>query len=342
MNRSAAKITPTLFLSRFLYELQVAAQVVTIRKTEVYNGGGSSGRGRSSMPAFAFVDDILRPYMRECSSDKRISTQKAECCCADRLVEFFGGDFITFADAKFKRAINGSRVRAYREHRKTVGSVSPLTVKRELALASKACNYAIAEWDYSMPNPFAKRLISDKDARAVKGVKRKRVITREEQSAIESQAPPTVQDIVAFGVKTGLRQGEIIRLRWDQIFGNEIRFNPEDQKNGTHGKRGMDSTALEIVSRQPKVSEYVFTLNGNRWGQRHLQRLWSRARDLSGVENVKFKDLRKTCGSRMLGEGKARMEDVKTQLGHNDIRTTQEVYAEDSIENAIEILERVA
>lgn len=292
------------------------------------------------MPTYNFVKDILIPYMRECSADKRISTQKTEICIANHLEKHFDGMLITFADTKHKNAINGSKVREYREKRKAAG-INPLTIKRELCLASKACNYAISEWDFAMPNPFARRTISDKDARAVSSVDRKRVITQAEQSALSLAAEPLLREIIEFAINTGLRLGEILRLRWDQLVGDEIHFKPEQQKNGRQGKRGMNAAALAVVNRQPEGSPLVFTRGGKAISKRWLQRRWEEARARANLPDVKFKDMRKTCGSRMLAAGNGRMEDVKTQLGHSDIRTTQSAYATDSIDNAKAVLNRI-
>ncbi|MER3357825.1 MAG: tyrosine-type recombinase/integrase [Hoeflea sp. D1-CHI-28] len=291
------------------------------------------------MPAYSFVDDILDPYMRECSSEKRISTQKAESSIANRLREFFVRHYISFSDSKMKHAINGSKVREYRERRKEKG-VNPLTVRRELALASAACNYAIAEWDYSMPNPFEKRLISRKDERAVRHKRRKRIVTPAEQKQLILRLSPLLQDLLLFSVLTGLRQREMIELRWDQLHGNQIHFEPEQQKNGTFGKQGLSKAAQEIIARQPDEGELVFTRNGKKIEQRWLQREYKKIREEVGIADTVWKDLRKTCGTRMLAAG-GRIEDVKNQLGHSDVRVTQEVYAEDDIEGTLEVLERV-
>ena len=288
------------------------------------------------MPAYNFIEDILRPYIRETSSDKRLSTQKVESVCCGHLEGFFRGYVICLGDKR--KTINGSIVRAYREQRKQSG-VSPLTVKRELAVASKATNYAITEWDYEIMNPFDKRLISDRDSRAVRNVIRKRVVTPQEEIKLLTASEPDLQDIIVFAINTGLRLGEIVNLRWSQIVEDEIHFTPDEQKNGKFGKRGLNTRASKIVSRQSKNCEFVFSLNGKRLDLRRLQKRFAKARDKAGLPDVKFKDLRKTCGSRILAVG--RMEDVKTQLGHSDIRTPQLHYAEDSIESAKAVLEAI-
>ena len=114
------------------------------------------------MPAYRFASDILVPYMRETSNDRKITTQQREAQKSHHLIEHFGEQIVSHGR---RGQIDGSAVRGYRELRKM--KVKPLTVKGELALASRACNYAISEWDYDMPNPFSGRLMSDRDRAAM-------------------------------------------------------------------------------------------------------------------------------------------------------------------------------
>lgn len=288
------------------------------------------------MPAYYFIDDILRPYVRETGPDKRMSTQKVEAVCVGHLEEFFRGKLISFGDAR--NTINGSEVRAYREWRKASG-VSPLTVKRELAVASKAVNYAIAEWDYHIPNPFEKRLISDKDARAVRHKTRKRIVSKQEEIRLLTASDPLLQDIIVFAVNTGLRLGEICNLTWEQLRENEIWFQPHENKAGRFQKRGLNSKARTVAERQPTVCEYVFTVNGGKVKERYVQDRFAAARDKAGLPDVRFKDLRKTCGQRL--KDIAGIEAAKTQLGHANVRTTEEAYVEDNVGVIMDALEAI-
>ena len=127
------------------------------------------------MPEYRLLEDIIYPYMRETKNEKKASTQKTEVCVAKPLEMFFRRMFIS--------EITGAVVRQYRRSRIDVDGVVPATVLRELALASKAVNYAISEWEWDMHNPFEKRMISDKDRKAMKprGV---RLLTKDEEAAL--------------------------------------------------------------------------------------------------------------------------------------------------------------
>lgn len=274
------------------------------------------------MPEYRLMDDIIHPYMRETRNEKKLSTQKTEACVAKPLAAFFGGSFVS--------EITGAIVRQYRRSRIDVDGVAPVTVMRELALASKAVNYAISEWDWDIQNPFEKRMISDKDRKAMKprGV---REITKAEELALLTECADqggefwqAIADIIAFALNTGLRMSEILELRWWQLQGDVIEMTPDTQKSGRHTPCIMNETALSIVARRRQVGELVFSVAGDVIHRRKLQGAVETLRERTGISFV-FSDTRKSCGQRILNAGHA-IEDVQYQLRHSDKRTTQRSY----------------
>lgn len=275
------------------------------------------------------IGDIIIPYMRQTGTDRKLSTRKREGDVANHLAAWFGHGVIS--DAPVPGRITGDDVRRYREHRKLVGGVSPETVKRELALASKAVNYAISEWGLDLINPFHKRLISRRD-RLAKGRSQPRVVTPTEEARLKMASPPWLRDVIEFALGTGMRQGEILDLTWGRVDGDTVYFRGGlDQKNGREGWRIMSAAAQAVVARQVQRCEYVFNLDGQRIARSRLHSWWHKARTKADCPDVKFHDLRKTFGSRMLESGAA-MEEVQAQLGHSDIRTTQMIYAASPLE----------
>ena len=65
----------------------------------------------------------------------------------------------------------------------------------------------------------------------------------------------------------------------------------------------------------------------------------SRARGNFGNESARITRSR-YCATRLLTVGS--MENVKTQLGHADIRTTQSAYAEDDVKGVKDALRKLA
>lgn len=274
------------------------------------------------MPEYRLMEDIVFPYMRETGREKKSTTRKTEISVAKPLLAFFGSSFLS--------EINGSTVKQYRRSRIDVDGKNPATVLRELALASAAVNYAISEWDWDVQNPFEKRMISDKDRKALKprGV---REITKDEEirllthcRALGGDFWHAVADILGFTLNTGLRMSEVLSLSWWQLEGDLIRMTPETQKSNRHSECVMNATAMLIVSRRPQVGELVFQVDGKPIHRRKLQSAVKKLRDDTGIRFV-FSDTRKSCGQRILNAGYA-IEEVQYQLRHSDKRTTQKSY----------------
>jgi integrase len=286
------------------------------------------------MPAYSFSGDVLLPYMRETETDRKMRTRERESQIAKLLLRFFTDSPISYGK---RGKLDGSMVRRYREQRKL--TVKPETVKRELALASRACAYAISEWDYMMPNPFSGRLISNRDRRAAPP-KTWHVLTRTEEARLLLAARPLCRDIVEFALATGFRQGEILGLKWAQVDGDLVHFTPEMQKANRHGVRALSETALAILARQPDA-EYVFHENGKPIRrERFHHQMWAPARKTVGLERFQFHWLRKTCGQRLL-EATGSIAVVQHQLGHAESRTTERAYTREPIELVREALRSV-
>lgn len=287
------------------------------------------------MPAFNLNDDILKPYLRASALWKKVRTLETERWVSEKLFDFFDGMHV--CDMPGPGVITGETVARYRAQRKADG-VAASSIKRELAVASGAVNWAIGELNYDVRNPFAGRLITQADKRAIKP--RKRILEAGEVKALMLAASGLVQDIIMFAASTGCRQGEILNLTWDQVRGDELHFSPEQNKGGRHSVRALNDTALDILSRQ-SGGEYVFTDEyGQKLERRTFHNKWNKVRERAGVEDVKFHDLRRYCATRLLTVGS--MENVKTQLGHADIRTTQAAYAEDDVQGVKDALRRLA
>lgn len=281
------------------------------------------------MPAYLFIEDILIPYVRFSSSYKKIRTQEADAWISKRLSAHFSGWWISDRRDDLKRVIVGETVAAYRAQRKMEG-ISPESIKRELSVASAACNYAITELNYDITNPFAGRLISTRDRKTKQ--RRKRILSPGEVSALIMAAEGVARDIIIFAANTGCRQAEILALGWHQVRGDLLVFEPAEHKAGTHAVSALNEAAQQVLTRQWD-GEHVFTLGGMPIQRRKFHSLWDDARKRSGVQDVKFHDLRRYVATQMLAAG-ASMEDVKAQLRHADVRTTQQAYAQDSIDRA--------
>jgi integrase len=139
-----------------------------------------------------------------------------------------------------------------------------------------------------------------------------------------------LRELVTFAVLTGMRRGETINLRWEQVdLSNRlIHLQTSETFRTKQGKRRtipVSDTAFYLLkARQGKSpSEFVFTLNDRPifegWVT-HLFKRYVREAGLNG--KLHFHSLRHTFATWLVQDGVSLYE-VQKLLGHSSIAVTQ-------------------
>jgi integrase len=155
---------------------------------------------------------------------------------------------------------------------------------------------------------------------------------------------PTERGLYLIAAMTGLRQGELIALRWVDVDWKagriRVRRNYTRQEFGTP-KSKRSSRSVPMTKRVHaelkahfKRSEYsgdddlVFChpQTGHPLDASKLRKRYKEALKTAGVRAVRFHDLRHTFGTRCAAEG-VPMRMLQEWMGHRDIKTTQ-IYAD--------------
>ena len=124
-----------------------------------------------------------------------------------------------------------------------------------------------------------------------------------------------MRDIMEFALACPLRQGEIMRLRWQDLDETKRTIKVWERK---HPMRKHDDiipligVAFDIVKRQPKIDERIFPYN-----QSSVAAAWERARDACGLADIRFHDFRHEGISRMFEAG-YQIHEVAIVSGHRD------------------------
>jgi len=172
---------------------------------------------------------------------------------------------------------------------------------------SHAFNIAIKEWEWVDDNP-------------VKRVKKERVnntierwLSLEEEDRLLKVSPKWLHNIIVFAIHTGLRQSELLDLKWSQIDMTRGTLTIYEQKNRGVDTLPLSQTAMSILIEQQKISsgsdEYVFpNNNGNRKANRDLLEAFYTAMDRAHVKNFRFHDLRHTFATRLVQAGVGLLE----------------------------------
>ncbi|MBI3813359.1 MAG: site-specific integrase [Nitrospinae bacterium] len=133
-------------------------------------------------------------------------------------------------------------------------------------------------------------------------------------------------DIVITALHTGMRQGEILNLKWQDVDLFRKAITVKKTKNKEIRTVPMSDTLYELLKNRSKVvamSGYVFaTSMGTRILASNLQREFYNAMEKAGITGFRFHDLRHTAATWMVQSG-VDLYTVSKILGHKDIRTTQ-------------------
>ena len=152
--------------------------------------------------------------------------------------------------------------------------------------------------------------------------------------------------IILLAVHTGMRRGEIINLKWEDInFSNHlIRVRNRDTftvKGGHPRTIPMHPYIYKLLFPLQKTGGYVFVhSNGKVITPYYLSRTFKRyVKKCKLSEKYHFHSLRHTCGSLLIQMG-VPLFDVQKILGHRSINTTQ-IYAHLENDNLRKSLERL-
>jgi integrase len=102
---------------------------------------------------------------------------------------------------------------------------------------------------------------------------RKRTLSPEEyEGLLGAKGEQRTKDILEFAVNTGMRSGEIRQLQWDHIDREKgmIRLPAELTKEKEAKVVPMNRHVKEILFRQPKTGNFVFTYRGEPYSQRNF------------------------------------------------------------------------
>lgn len=203
--------------------------------------------------------------------------------------------------------------------------VSPITINIELRCLKAAMNTAI-RWNLLTANPFA----SLRQCAVPERVPN--FFTRTEIHALlQSIEEQWLKEIVMFGTMTGLRQGEILHLRWDDL--NFERRTIRIQSSNIHltkaGKHRIvpmnDITYLLLKKKSEDINgDLVFNIEGHAIKREMLSVRFKRAVKRAGITNEELHchSLRHTFASWLVQSGVSLYE-VQKLLGHSSAVVTQ-------------------
>ena len=145
--------------------------------------------------------------------------------------------------------------------------------------------------------------------------------------------------LVLLALTTGVRQGELLGLHWDEIdFQKRTATLPT--KNGQRRILTIPKSTMSELQCLREVGARLIFPSPTKWREPfEFCKPWLKAVTLAGIENFRFHDLRHCAASYLVMAG-ATLHETAEVLGHRSTQTTRR-YAHLSIEHKQLLTDRV-
>src|SRR5438128_2205714 len=275
---------------------RIAERVLSLRMTQVLeNRYFPPNRQLGRMPFKDFAQMYLE---REGPLLKAIRTER-------NRVKRWIRDFACRPLGQITRA----EVEAWRRER--MNSCRPATINRDLSRLRHMLNIAM-EWELLEKSPMqGMKFLRENNART------RYLSVGECHRLIDSCMAPHIRAIVTVALHTGMRLGEILNLRWQDLDFSSGFILVRDSKNGQARQVPMDSMISTLLRSWPRLSnqDIVFTsvLTGGRIVD--IRAGFLNACKRAGLTDLHFHDLRHTFASQFVMSG-ASLFALQEILGH--------------------------
>ena len=204
-----------------------------------------------------------------------------------------------FADYSIGK-INKAAIRQYRSERHRQKTLTETTVNRDIECLRHLLYWAVDE-GLLVANPIA-RIRMERERR-----KKKPVLSLEEEALLLGAASPHLQNIVIVAVDTGMRRGEILNQRWEDVdFARRLLYVTHSKTpEGESREIPLTERVLTLLSAMRKDTDHknkdeglIFTFAGKLIHS--LKTGWKAAIRRAGIRYIRFHYLRHTFNTRLL------------------------------------------
>jgi len=262
------------------------------------------------------------------------NTRRRYTCSRANLIEFFS------AGAHLPH-IGAGRIAEFRRSRRAEG-IKAATLNRDLRFLAQILKEAERQ-RYIARSPFDlnKFFLNEGPER-----RKPHILTWEEQERLLAVAPPRIRVLTVLGVETGMRTGEMLRLRWHDIdfLNDRLSIEKSKTRSGIRSLRLSGFCKSELLTWRslvgPEYSEWVFPSFSNR---RHpLQggrKAWASALRKAGILFFPIYNLRHAFASRMTSAGVSPIT-IARMLGHSSTQIVPR-YAQVLDQNVFDAMEKL-
>jgi len=267
------------------------------RQTEIYEGkiNLEALNGKASFRGFAEY------YSRNSETYKR--SYRREKIIIRHLTDFFG--------SKPLRNITASDIEDYRQKR--LGPVTMSSVNRETIVLRHMFNTAI-KLGKLIQNPM-------RDIKQYKIQEQSiRAVSRDEERKLLEASCEHLRPIIITALNTGMRLGELLNLRWENIDLKRAVITVTQTKSNKVRYIPINNHLKETLKCVKLTNDRVFCDNNGR-PMDSIKTAFKNAIRRSGIRYCRFHDLRHTFITRLI-EKNVNIVTAKELAGHADIKTT--------------------
>jgi integrase len=289
---------------------QEAEQAQTKIKRDIFDDKYNRAAGNKDFTEF--VDEVFVPWAKVSKRSWQDDEERAR-----PIKEFFKG--------KRLRDITPILIERYKQLRLKTKTLhkrerSPATVNRELQVLSKVFSMA---YDNGLveTNPM-RRVHKLREAPA-----RERYLTDDEEKRLFEilvGRRAHIRPIVVVALKTGMRQGEILGMKWENVDFEQKTIYVAHTKTGRPRKLPMSKPVeveLRSLKQDASSEEHVFSYARTGLKLTTFRHAWEGACTAAKISGLRFHDLRHTFATRLRAKGVHEM-DIMSLLGHTTLQMT--------------------
>jgi integrase len=236
---------------------------------------------------------------------------------------------VTIFGAYPLRALNSRLLEQYQTERmekgnklvkvKPQGGNKPATINRHVATIKAMFTKAV-EWELVEEDVLKKvrkvKLLEENNRRL-------RYLSKEECQALVGECRGHLRPIVIMALNTGMRRGEILSLKWDNVDMKHGFILLDKTKNGERREIPINGTLRATLAGIPRRLDlpHVFINPDTDLPYGDIKNAFNRALRKAGIRDFHFHDLRHTFASHLVMGGQD-ITTVKDLLGHKTLTMT--------------------
>ncbi|MDO9268169.1 MAG: site-specific integrase [Methylobacter sp.] len=201
------------------------------------------------------------------------------------------------------------------------GIRNPATVVRYMAALSHAFTIAVNEWQWLEDSPMRK-VKKPKESRG-----RVRFLNEDERAklltACKESSNSWLYTCVVLALSSGMRQSELMGLKWSDVNLNDRYIILHETKNGDRRRVPLFGLALSLLQEHAKVrrldTQLLFPSNKDPQKPIDLRKPWETALKQADINDFHWHDLRH-CTASYLAMNGASLAEIAEVLGHKTLQ----------------------